>query len=85
MEYLNKIEKDIKNYNNSFDTRKRELTKRSFSPNTRKNRIHTIKNLLGWNHIELSKNSGLILGEKTKIQLCSLMIFHKHENKYKNL
>ena len=30
MEYLDKIEKDIKNNNNSFDTRKSELTKRSF-------------------------------------------------------
>ena len=55
IEYLDKVEKDINEYNNSFDNRVSEQTKRPFSPNSRKNRIHTIKNFLEWNHIELSK------------------------------
>lgn len=66
IEYLDKIEKDIFDYNKSFDTRTSELTKRLFSPNSRKNRIHTIKNLLEWNHIELSKKFWIDFRRKNK-------------------
>lgn len=66
LEYLDKVEKDINDYNNSFDNRVSELTKRSFSPNSRKNRIHTIKNFLEWNHIELSKKFWISFRRKNK-------------------
>jgi len=66
IEYLDKVEKDINDYNESFDTRTSELTKRPFSPNTRKNRIHTIKNFLEWNHIELSKKFWINFRRKNK-------------------
>jgi len=78
MKNLDKIEKDIKNYNNSFDNRKSELTKRSFfSLSSRKNRIHTYKTYSDGIILNIGKNSWIDLRrKKQKFNLCSLMIFH---------